>query len=67
MTERLLREMNEKLQSIENLLILQLIQNGAKSEQISAVLKVKYINPSNVRDSLPVSKLQKREAKNDER
>jgi hypothetical protein len=58
-----LQELNEKMQAVENLLILQLIQNGATTEQISTVLKVSSINPSNISDSLPVKKLQKREAK----
>jgi hypothetical protein len=64
MEDKLLKELNEKMQAIENLLILQLIQNGATTEQISAVLKTKTINPSNISDSLSVKKLQKKVNKN---
>lgn len=63
-TEKLLTKLNDKMQAIENLLILQLIQNGVTSEQISIALKVKSINPSNISDSLSVIKLKKKEVKN---
>ena len=67
MTGALLKEMNKKLQEIENLLILQLVQDGATREQISLVLKAKTINSSNLSDSLPLKKLQKKEIKQNER
>lgn len=63
MTEKLLKEMNEKLQAIENLMILQLIQNGATNEQISEVLQVKTVAPSNIRASFSIKNLKKKNAK----
>ncbi len=63
MSEKLLKEINEKLQAIENLLILQLIQNGALDSQISDVLKIKNIAPSNIRTSFSIKKLKKKDDK----
>lgn len=60
MTEKLLKELNEKLQAIENLLILQLIQSGASDSQISETLKVKSVAPSNISASFPIKKLRKK-------
>lgn len=60
MTDKLLKELNEKMQAVENLLILQLIQNGVTTEQISEVLQVKSVAPSNIRASFPIKKLQKK-------
>lgn len=51
------KELKEELISIKGLLILQLIQNGAKTEQIETVLKIKKIAPSNIRKSFPIKKL----------
>ena len=58
-----LKEVNEKLQAIENLLILQLIQNGASDSQISEVLKVKNVAPSNIRASFSIKNLRKKNEK----
>jgi hypothetical protein len=63
MTEKLLKEISRKLTAIESLIILQLIQGGTSTAQISEVLKVESINPSNISDSLPVKKLKKRNEK----
>lgn len=58
-----IKKMIEELSSVKKLLILQLIQNGATSEQISLVLKTKNINPSNISDSFPIKKLHRKETK----
>ena len=58
-----LKEVKEKLQAIENLLILQLIQGGASAKQIEAVLQVKSLAPTNIPMSFSVKELQKKEAK----
>ena len=60
MTEKLLKELNEKMQAIENLLILQLIQNGATTEQIGQALQVKSIAVSNLSASFSIKKLKKK-------
>lgn len=62
-TERLLIDLNKRMQSVENLLILQLIQNGATTEQISEVLQVESVAPSNLSASFPIKKLKKKEVK----
>ena len=64
MNEKLLTEINSKLQAIENLLILQLIQNGATDSQISNVLKVKSVVSSNIRKSFSIKSLKKKGGKN---
>ena len=56
----MLGEINEKLQSIENLLILQLIQNGASAKQIEKVLQVKNVAPTNIPKSFSIKGLQKK-------
>lgn len=61
--EKLLKEMNEKLQAIENLLILQLIQTGATTEQINEVLQVKSVAFSNIRASFSIKNLKKKNVK----
>ena len=38
-----------------------------EKQKTEIIKKAKSINPSNIRDSLPVSKLQKKEVKNDAR
>ena len=58
--KEILEEINEKLQAIENLLILQLIQNGANAKQIEKVLQVKNIAPTNIPQSFSVKGLQKK-------
>ncbi|MDO8622905.1 MAG: hypothetical protein Q7R52_01560 [archaeon] len=63
MDEKLLKEINEKMQAIENLLILQLIQNGATNEQISEVLQIKSVAPSNIRTSFSIKNLKKKNDK----
>ena len=63
MTERLLKELNEKLQAIENLLILQLIQDGATAKQIEKVLQVKKVAPTNIPQSFSIKELQRKNAK----
>ena len=54
MNGKMLGEINEKLQSIENLLILQLIQNGASAKQIEKVLQVKNVAPTNIPKSFSI-------------
>ena len=61
--DSLLKEMNEKLQAIENLLILQLIQNGATTDQISEVLQVKSVAISNLSASFSIKKLKRKNDK----
>ena len=63
MSEKLLIGISEKLQAIENLLILQLIQNGAQADQIEQVLQVKNVAPTNIPKSFSVRELQKKKAK----
>ena len=63
MTEKILKEINEKLQSIENLLILQLLQNGATAKQIEKVLQVEKVAPTNIPKSFSIKELQKKNAK----
>jgi len=48
------------LQCIKNLLILQLIKNGADSEEISIALKAGQVNPSNIRISFPMKKIKRK-------
>ena len=49
----------EELQNIKKLLILQLIKTGTTSEEISQALKVKNVNPSNIRIAFPMKKFKK--------
>lgn len=63
MTDKFLKEMNEKLQAIQNLLILQLIQSGASDSQISEVLKVKSVAPTNIRASFSIKNLRRKNGK----
>ena len=63
MDDKELEELNEKLQSIENLLILQLIQNGANARQIEKVLQIKNVASTNIPKSFPIKELQKKNAK----
>jgi hypothetical protein len=65
MTDKLLQELNEKVQAVENLLILQLIQNGATADQIETSLKAKSFSPTNLSAYFPIKKLQKKNAKKD--
>lgn len=48
---------SDDLQCIKNLLILQLIRDGAKSEEISTALKAGQVNPSNIRIAFPMKKI----------
>jgi hypothetical protein len=48
------------LQDIKNLLILQLIRDGAKAEEISIALKAGRVNPSNIRIDFPMKKITKK-------
>ena len=66
MTEKLLKEINDRLQAIENLLILQLIQNGASAKQIEKVLQVKNVAPTNIPKSFSIRELQKKNDKEDQ-
>jgi len=43
-----LNEFKEKLQAIENLLILQLIQGGATAKQIEKVLQIESFSQTNI-------------------
>ena len=65
MSEELLKEMNEKLQTIENLLILQLIREGVPDSQIEDALKIKKVPPSKLRASFPAGKFRRKNAKED--
>ena len=58
-----LKDIKDKLQAIENLLILQLIQNGAQADQIEKALQVKNVAPTNIPKSFSVRELQRKEAK----
>jgi hypothetical protein len=49
-----------ELQSIKNLLILQLIRDGATSEEISLALKAGQVSASNIRKSFPMRKVRKK-------
>ena len=60
---KLPKEINEKLQAIENLLILQLIQGGATAKQIEKVLQVKNVAPTNIPKSFSVKELQRKNVK----
>jgi len=61
--DKILKEMNEKLQAIEDLLILQLIQNGASAKQIEKVLQVKNIAPTNIPKYFSIKDLRRKNAK----
>lgn len=61
--DKILKEVNEKLQAIENLLILQLIQNGATAKQIEAVLQVGKVAPTNIPKSFSIKDLKRKNAK----
>ncbi len=56
---REIKEMKEELADIKNLLILQLLQNGATAKQIEIVLSIKKVAPSNIPKSFPIKKLRK--------
>jgi len=60
MDDEIIKEMSGKLQSIENLLILQLIQGGATAKQIEKALQVKKVAPTNIPQSFSVKELQKK-------
>jgi len=65
-SEKYTEDLKEKLTQIESLLILQLIQSGATTDQIETVLKVKNIYPSNIKSSFPTKKLKKRGTNNED-
>jgi hypothetical protein len=52
-----IEEIKDSLTQIKSLLILQLLQDGATTEQIETSLKVKNIYPSNIKASFPTKKL----------
>jgi len=56
-----IKGVKEELAAIKNLLILQLIQNGASAKQIEAVLSVKNVAPSNIPKSFSIKKLRKQQ------
>jgi hypothetical protein len=60
MDEKQFKEMNEKLQAIENLLILQLIQGGATAGQIEKVLQVKSFASTNIPKSFSIKDLRRK-------
>ena len=47
----------DDLQYIKNRLILQLIRDGGKSEEISIALKAGQIYPNNIRIAFPMKKI----------
>lgn len=51
------------IQSIKNLLILQLIRDGATSEEISIALKAGHVSPGNVRKAFPMKKIRRKNGK----
>jgi len=56
-----MKGIKEELANIKNLLILQLIQNGASAKQIEAVLSIKKVAPSNISKSFSIKKLRKQQ------
>ena len=51
---------NNDIQGLKNLIILQLIRDGATSEEISAALKAGNVNPSNIRTAFPMKRFKKK-------
>ena len=58
-----LKEIKDNIQTIKNLLILHLIQNGAQADQIEKVLQVKNVASTNIPKSFSIRELQKKEGK----
>jgi len=58
--EKDMKELKDQLTQIESLLILQLLRDGATTEQIETVLKIKNIFPSNIKATFPTKKLKKK-------
>ena len=65
LSEKDVEDLKEKLTQIESLLILQLLQSGATTDQVETALKVKNIYPSNIKASFPTKKLKKRGMNNE--
>ena len=57
---QLRNEDSEDLQCVKNLLILQLIRDGATSEEISLALRAGKVSPSNIRMAFPIRKIKKK-------
>ena len=53
----------EELQSIRSLIILQLIRDGASSEEISKALKIREVSPSNIRTKFHMKKFKRKNGK----
>jgi len=59
-SEKDMNELKDRLTQIESLLILQLLREGATTDQVETVLRVKKIYPSNIKASFPTKKLKKK-------
>ena len=53
-------DVKDELQSIKNLLVLQLIRDGATSEEISIALKAGPVSPSNIRTAFPMRQIRRK-------
>lgn len=57
-------EIKNNLQCIKNLLILQLIKDGAAADEISIALKAGAVNPSNIRIAFPMRRIKRKNDNN---
>jgi hypothetical protein len=50
---------DDELQQIRNLIILQLIKDGATSDEITLALKARKVSPSNIRTAFKMKSIKK--------